>query len=193
MQLYGSLPSPYVRRTRLALAGQSFEFIPLNIYEGPDRARLIALNPTRKIPMLVDGDKVIFDSGVIYRYLAEKFGWGALSWGEENNLSLINAANDSMVELFLCKKSGLDTNEDKLFFNLQRERVAATLQVLADKVVAGEFASWRYPAMALYSLLDWAHFRQTTDLTVHPVLLQFLTDFANEVGVSDTDPRLVER
>lgn len=193
MQLYGSLPSPYVRRIRLALAGQSFEFIPLNIYEGQDRARLIALNPTRKIPMLVDGEQVIFDSGVIYRYLQQKFGWAPLSWSEENNLTLVNAANDSMVELFLCKKSGLDTSEDKLFFNLQRERVAATLQVLADKVSAGEFANWRYPSMALYSLLDWASFRQTADLTDLPALSGFLRQFATAALVSETDPRLVDR
>jgi len=52
MQLYGSIPSPYVRRVRLALSGQAFEFISLNIFEQQDRAQLIALNPTRKIPML---------------------------------------------------------------------------------------------------------------------------------------------
>lgn len=193
MQLYGSIPSPYVRRVRLALSGQAVEFISLNIFEQQDRARLIALNPTRKIPMLVDGEQVIYDSGVIYRYLQQKFGWQPLTWVEENNLTLINAANDSMVELFLLKRSGFDTAEDKLFFNLQRERVAATLQVLADKVSAGEFSQWRYPAMALYSLIDWSTFRQTFDFSSLPALQQFLQTHAQQAGVAATDPRLVEQ
>ncbi|MEZ6840978.1 glutathione S-transferase N-terminal domain-containing protein [Acinetobacter baumannii] len=30
---------------------------------------LVQHNPARKVPVLVDGEQVIFDSGVIYRYL----------------------------------------------------------------------------------------------------------------------------
>ena len=38
------------------------------------------LNPTRKVPMLQDGELVIFDSGVIFRYLCQKLQLPALSW-----------------------------------------------------------------------------------------------------------------
>ena len=64
MQLYGSTSSPFVRRLRLLLAERPHEFISLNIFESADRERLIALNPTRKVPMLADGEQVVFDSGV---------------------------------------------------------------------------------------------------------------------------------
>lgn len=190
MQLYGSQSSPFVRRLRLLLAGQTYEFIGMNIFESADRERLIKLNPARKVPMLMDGEQVIFDSGVIYRYLSAKFGFSPLSWDEENTLTLINAVNDSLVEILLCQRSGFDTNDNKLFFNLQRERTEAVLAVLEQKAAAGEFAHWNYLAMSLYALLDWASFRKLADLTPFSALLEFVVTAAQHAGVAETDPRL---
>jgi len=191
MKLYGSLYSPFVRRIRLALASTPYEFIALNIFEGSDRDTLIRLNPTRKVPMLVDEEQVVFDSGVIARYLQEKLGWQKLSVSEENQLTLINAANDSLVELFLCKRSGFDIQEDRLFFNLQRERVTATLAVLEQQVTDGLFATWNYPAISLYCLVDWILFRELTDMTHYPMLCQFLTVHKQQLAVASTDPRVL--
>ncbi|MDX1392334.1 MAG: glutathione S-transferase family protein, partial [Rheinheimera sp.] len=70
MKLYGSQTSPYVRRIRLLLAQAPHEFINLNIFADADRQTLASINPTLRIPMLEDDEKIIFDSGVIYRYLA---------------------------------------------------------------------------------------------------------------------------
>lgn len=190
MKLYGSIASPFVRRLRIALYGQDFEFIALNIFEAAGREELIRLNPTRKVPMLEDNGQVIFDSGVIYRYLVATRGLPALTWLQENNLTTINAANDSLVELLLCQRSGFDTGEDRLFFNLQRERVQATLAILNEKVAAGEFADWDYVSQSLYCLVDWAAFRQLADLAPLPHLTGFLTRHAARPEVASTDPRL---
>lgn len=190
MQLYGSQSSPFVRRLRLLLAGQSYEFISMNIFESADRETLIKLNPARKVPMLLDGDQVIFDSGVIYRYLSAKFGFAPLSWDEENTLTLINAVNDSLVEILLCQRSGFDTNDNKLFFNLQRERTEAVLKVLEQKAQAGEFVQWNYLAMSLLALLDWAAFRKLADLSPYPALNAFVAEAKHHNGVSESDPRL---
>lgn len=190
MQLYGSQSSPYVRRLRLLLAEHPHEFISMNIFESADRERLIKLNPTRKVPMLSDGAQVVFDSGVIFRYLSAKFGWAPLSWDEENTLTLINAVNDSLVEILLCQRSGFDTNDNKLFFNLQRERTHAVLTVLEQKAQAGEFRHWNYLAMSLYALLDWAAFRNLTDLSPFHALNTFVAEDRTKPGISVTDPRL---
>ncbi|WP_348732179.1 glutathione S-transferase family protein [Rheinheimera texasensis] len=190
MQLYGSTSSPFVRRLRLLLAEHPHEFISLNIFESADRERLIALNPTRKVPMLADGEQVVFDSGVIYRYLTQKFALSPLSWPQENLLTIINAANDSLVELLLCKRSGFDVRDNKLFFNLQHERVQATLKILNSKVSAGEFQQWDYLAMSLYCLVDWICFRELVDMQPFGALLQFKIAHQDEVGVAETDPRL---
>jgi glutathione S-transferase len=190
MKLYGSTSSPFVRRLRLFLANQPYEFITLNIFEATDRELLTRLNPTHKIPMLQDEQQVVFDSGVIYRYLADKLAIKALTWGQENTLTTINAANDSLVELLLCKRSGFNVEEDKLFFKLQRDRVAATLQVLNSKVRAGEFIAWNYLSISLFCLVDWILFRELVDLTKYPELLNFRTQNLQQAAVDVTDPRL---
>ncbi len=189
MKLFGSGPSPFVRRIRMLLVDQPYEFVTLNIFEQKDRAVLVAHNPARKVPMLQDGEQIIFDSGVIYRYLAAKLQLTPLSWQQENQLTLINAANDSLVELLLCQRSGFDIKEDKLFFKLQHERIEAILQHFNHAVQAGEFQQWDYLAMSLYSLLDWMIFREMADLTPYPALQQYLQTFANHPAVQSTDPR----
>ncbi|MDX1676648.1 glutathione S-transferase family protein [Arsukibacterium sp.] len=190
MKLYGSQTSPYVRRIRLFLADVHCEFIKLNILDDVDRETLAAINPTLRIPMLTDAGQTIFDSGVIYRYLAAKQGVAALSWYQENQLTVINAVNDSLVMLFQCSRSGLDTNEDKLFYNLQRQRIATSMFVLDQQAGNDEFANWHYPAMALYSLLDWILFRELLELDDYPGLLAFVAAHKQQLMVSESDPRL---
>lgn len=190
MKLYGSQTSPYVRRIRLLLAETAYEFINLNIFAGPDRETLAALNPTLRIPMLDDNGRIIFDSGVIYRYLAPQLGIAPLSWYQENQLTLINAVTDSLVMLLQCSRSGFDTNDDKLFFNLQRERVATSLYVLEQQAANAEFANWDYVAIALYSLVDWIMFRELLQLDDYPALLAFCADNTSQPMIADSDPRL---
>lgn len=190
MKLYGSQTSPYVRRIRLLLADVPHDFVNMNIFAGSDRDLLAAKNPTLRIPMLEDNEQMIFDSGVIFRYLAAKLNIKPLSWYQENQLSVINAVNDSLVMLLQCTRSGLDTSEDKLFFNLQRERVATSLYVLELQAENGEFAHWDYPAMALFCLVDWTLFRELIELDDYPALLKFVKDNAAQAGVSVSDPRL---
>jgi glutathione S-transferase len=55
-------------------AGIAFEetFIPL--YTGPDdKARILAVTPSGKVPALIDGDITVWDSLAIIEYAAEKF------------------------------------------------------------------------------------------------------------------------
>lgn len=190
MKLYGSQSSPYVRRLRLLLANQSYQFVNMHIFAEQDRQTLLALNPTLKIPMLEHDDKVIFDSGVIYRFLAAQLQLPALSWYQENQLTLINAVNDSLVSLLLCQRSGFDTNEDRLFFNAQKERIAASLFVLEQQAANQEFTAWNYIAMSLYSLLDWVLFRELLELDEYPALLAFVKHNQQQTAIAESDPRL---
>lgn len=190
MKLYGSQTSPYVRRIRLLLATTAHEFINLNIFTGEGRQTLAAINPALRIPMLDDAGQVIFDSGVIYRYLAAKMGIAPLSWYQENQLTVINAVSDSLVMLLQCSRSGFDTNDDKLFFNLQRERVATSLYVLEQQAANNEFANWDYVAMALYSLVDWTLFRELMEFDDYPALLAFVAQNKTQPMIKDSDPRL---
>lgn len=55
--------------------GKPFEAIPIDIFKGEQHAAdFLTINPNGKVPALVDGDVVVFDSHAILLYLAEKHG-----------------------------------------------------------------------------------------------------------------------
>jgi len=74
MQLFGSIPSPYVRRVRIWAEQNNcaLEFINLDIFSKDDRPLVVTKNPAAKIPILVDDTFTLSDSNTILRYLLEK-------------------------------------------------------------------------------------------------------------------------
>ena len=193
LKLYGSTTSPFVRRLRIWLANTEHSFINLQIFEEQDRQLLASKNPTMKIPMLEDesdGDmQVIFDSRVIFRYLSDKFSDPVLSWDQENQLTLIDSANDSLVQMFILSNSDIQADEDKLFFKLQKQRVNAVLVHLNEMVADKQFSSWNYPSICLYCLIDWIEFRNLHNMQGLTDLLAFHDDNAQRIEVTATDPR----
>ena len=69
MQLLIARPSPYARKVRIALREKGIphdEVVDLPWSPGSAAARL---NPLGKVPVLVDGDEVLWESSVILEYL----------------------------------------------------------------------------------------------------------------------------
>lgn len=191
MQLFGSDTSPYARRIRLLIAhfNLNVEYVHLDIFSPADRNQLITHNPARKIPFLIDEQQNISDSNIIFRYLNNKFDLPSPSWSQENLLTNINACNDSLVELLLCQRSGFDTSDDALFFNLQRERVTEVLTDLNKQCHKNDFLDCQYLQISLYCLLDWILFRELTDLSPFPALIEFHQAQQQRKGVIESDPR----
>lgn len=189
LKLFGSTTSPFVRQLRIWMANLDHEFVNMQIFAGKDRKVLAERNPTLKIPMLEDGEEVIYDSRVIYRYLTEKFNFPPPSWEQENHITLIDAATDSLVQMLLLERSELDTASDTMYFNLQRERVDATLTHLNGLVELGCFENWNYPSICLYCLVDWIEFRTLHDLSEQTALLKFKLDNSQRIETTATDPR----
>ncbi|WP_448546496.1 glutathione S-transferase family protein [Thalassotalea fusca] len=189
MQLLGSTTSPYVRRIRLLLAERNYRFVNLDIFSDEHRSLLTQSNPAKRVPALIDGEQTIIDSGVIYRYLAEKFEIAPLSWHQQNLLAQIDAVNDSMVSMLILSRSDIDTSQDKLFFNLQRERANTVFSALDAAAEVGDFEQWHYVTMALYCLLDWLKFRELFDWQAFPHLVKVYQAFNQNNDVLNTDPR----
>ena len=189
MKLIGSTTSPFVRRLRLFLDGVDYEFEQVDIFNPNDRASLIKENPTLKIPMLKDGEQVIFDSGLIYRYLVAKLGSQALSWDQQNALVSIDSVNDALVNMFIIERSGIDNSQDKMYFNIQRERAVTVFTYLDKLAEQGMFEEWNYLAICLYCLLDWSEFRERYDFSQHQSLMAFYAQNKTRQSVIDTDPR----
>jgi len=75
MQLYYNPMSVNARRVMLAAAHLNAPLdmrLITNMREPEQRAALLAVNPNAKVPVLVDGDFVLWESGAIIQYLAEK-------------------------------------------------------------------------------------------------------------------------
>ncbi len=189
MKLLGSTTSPFVRRLRVYLADKDYQFVNLDIFAEQDRQLLTENNPAQKVPALLDDDQCIYDSRVIYRYLAQKYQQPPLNWDQENLLTLIDSVNDSLVATLLLQRSDIDTMQEGLFFNLQRERIANVFQVLDNEVANGAFNDWHYPAICLWCLLDWTEFRQLAKWQQLPNLLSFYQQQASRVILAETDPR----
>lgn len=74
--LYGASGSPYVWRVWLALEHKQapYEMKILSFSAGDLKTpSFVALNPRRKVPVVVDGDVVVYESAAIVEYLEDRF------------------------------------------------------------------------------------------------------------------------
>ena len=74
MRLFHHPVSSNARRVLLAAAhmGTPLETVEVNLMDPADRRRLEELNPNSKIPVLQDGDFVLWESCAIMQYLADR-------------------------------------------------------------------------------------------------------------------------
>lgn len=76
LALHGFPMSPNTRRVRIALeeVGAPYEFVAVDLMAGAHRSdEYKALNPTMRVPVLVDGDFRLWESNACLHYLAERF------------------------------------------------------------------------------------------------------------------------
>ena len=186
--LYGSLPSPYVRRIRLFLDTMTHEFHSIDIYNDTIRSEFTKISPIKKLPVLIDEGKSIFDSHVIYQHIRRKRGLAEASIEECNLVSAIDAVTDSLIILLLGKRSELPIDSEKLIFKLQLERIPDSLSWLNQQAEQGAFNEWHFGTMALISLIDWAQFRELYDFAAYPKLLAVIDQHKEREIVRTTAP-----
>jgi glutathione S-transferase len=73
MKLFSYGPWPYAHRTRLVLAEKNIPYDLIECDLGNKPKDLLQLNPYGKVPVLVDGDAVVYESAIIDEYLEEKY------------------------------------------------------------------------------------------------------------------------
>lgn len=186
--LYGSLPSPYVRRIRMHLSNTPYKFEAVNIYDDESRAKFSAITPIKKMPVLVDGDTPIFDSHIISQHISQLRDLAEPSLQQHNIISAIDAVTDSLIILFMGEKSNLNVSTDILFFKLQLERIPESLQWLNQQAEQGAFKEWDLSSIALTSLIDWAEFRELYKFNDYPALLAARDSHATRDIVTSTAP-----
>ena len=75
LKLYSAQICPFAQRTRALLVHLEVPFELLEIDLSDRDPEFLALSPTGRVPMLVDGDFTLYESQVINEYLADVHGW----------------------------------------------------------------------------------------------------------------------
>ena len=187
--LIGSLTSPYVRKIRLLLHGTPFELKIVNYLEEAGNDYLRSINPVNKLPVLIDGNRTILDSRIIFNYLSKKNNWVPFTIEEENILTAIDGAMDSTINLFMLARGGLDLNCGNAFVERQTARIPHILESLTPWVKTLDHKNpthWNFLTISLYCFLYWAEFRKMYNLENHPEMKQFLENFKDAPGVAET-------
>lgn len=190
MKLYGSKTSPFVRRLRLVLENTPYEFVEVNIFDPNQRNALLSKSPTLKVPFLEDGGQVIWDSRVIFNYLQKTKGCQApLTWDQENLMTCIDDLCDTLVQLLLTKRSEVMVPAGSPLAISHGDRIKNIMPYLEKNTELGAFDSWNFLSMCLYSTLDWVLFRDLTDFSQFPRLVDFHKANSARAIVKATDPR----
>lgn len=184
--LLGSQTSPFVRRIRMVMENIPFDFKELNIFETDDALTLNKYNPVNQVPVLIHEERRILDSRHIFNYLNKIHKFQELSWEEENQLTIIEGALNSGVNLLLMKRSGMKIDEPYMFVNRQKERLDSVLDFLKSHIDGPALNDWNFITMTLYSFLDWGVYRGILNLDLRPECINFLDHYKNKAIVQQT-------
>ncbi|WP_028218154.1 glutathione S-transferase family protein [Paraburkholderia oxyphila] len=181
MKLYGFSGT----RSQRALWGlkevdADFEFISVNLLEGEHkRPEFLRLNPAGKVPVLVDGDQVIPESAAIVLYLADKYPEkGLLPTDLEERAQVYRWTLFAVTEL------------EQPLWRITRH----SFLYPPDKRLPGDIELARADFLTMAAILDkhleGREFIVGDRLTVADCVTAYLMDWANEVRLIDTFPRL---
>lgn len=76
IKLYDFATSPNCQRVKIVLAEKklAYETVPIDLRKGEQKkAEYLKLNPYGKVPVIIDGNTVLYESCVINEYLEEKY------------------------------------------------------------------------------------------------------------------------
>jgi len=173
MKLYGTTTSPFVRRVRVVAEEVGEPVDRLDTATDAGQTALRAISPIRKVPVaLVDG-RTIYDSRAIIDWLTLTRGWHDLApprdpWHQLNLLNAIDAALDSVIQLFYLRRDGVAA-DGSVYAERQLARADAIFEWLATQLVdeRGFGQGFGLAELSLISALDWMDFRATypTDKT----------------------------
>ena len=123
--------TPNGRKVSIALEelGVQYEVRPVNLGANEQlRPDFLALNPNHKIPVLTDDDLVIWESGAILLYLAEKYG---------KLLPADSKGRSAAIQYAFFQAGGIGPNLGRLGAQLRRpegERNREIVQIFSDEV-----------------------------------------------------------
>jgi glutathione S-transferase len=181
MKLYEFGPTRSIRvRWTLQELGVDFEPISVNLAAGEHRRpEFLKLNPTGKIPVLVDGQLVLTESVAIVKYLAEKY--------PDRGLLPISILDRAEVDRWLLFTA---TELEQPLWRITRH---SSLYPVNERIPADvPLASREFKEMAAIGEQHLQHrqFVVGDHVTVADFVLAYTLDWANEIGLLGDCPNL---
>ncbi len=166
MKLYGTTTSPFVRRVRVVAAELGEVVDRVDTATDAGQGELREISPIRKVPVAIIDGKTIFDSRAIIDWLTMTRGWGGLTpprdrWLEQNLMNAIDAALDSVIQVFYLRRDGIDP---QAFGERQLERADAIFAWLASQLAEDRQSfggGFGLAEISLICALEWMEFRKT--------------------------------
>jgi glutathione S-transferase len=196
MKLYGTTTSPFVRRTRVVAqeVGETIELIDTATPEG--MALLREVSPIRKVPVAVIEGRTIYDSREIIEWMTLMRGYGELTpprdrWRQANLLNAIDAALDSVIQLFYLRRDGVAIAESPYLVR-QLDRADAIFTWLCSEL-SKDRTSFGAGGLGVVEIsvvctLDWMDFRSTYPTSRAGDLNQLRAAWADRPSLATTKP-----
>ncbi len=183
MELIGSIASPYVRRIRIMLGDLEYKFNTVEVFSKKGQKLIGKYSPTKRVPILVDEKRVLWDSLLIAEYFSDE----PIDLISKKELVLINEMTDAGIQLFQLRKFELDLNDNSVFSKNNLDRIKNVLEHFEKR----EFKYFYMIEEWLFCTLDWFSFREVYDWRAgHPNLVKFYETHLNDEYIKKTDPRL---
>ncbi|HZO53094.1 MAG TPA: glutathione S-transferase family protein [Bryobacteraceae bacterium] len=182
MKLYEFGPTRSIRvRWTLQELGADFEPIRVNLVAGEHRRpEFLKINPAGKIPVLVDGDRVLTESVAIVLYLAEKYSHKGLLPAGLNERAQVNrwllfAATELEQPLWrISRHTALYPEEQRLPGDVS--------------LASGEFKDM---ASVLEKHMQGQQFVAGDSVSVADFVMAYTLDWGNEYKLLDSCPQLL--
>lgn len=182
MKLYEFAPTRSIRaRWALQELELPFESVEIKLLEGAgQRPEYLAINPTGKLPTLVDGDFVVTESVAIVIYLAEKYPQKGFV---PTDLKLRTQFNRWLLFIVTELEQPLWRIARNSFLYPEAQRQPSDIQIAE--------AEFRKMATVLEQHMQGREFLVGDRVSVGDFVAAYTLDWGNEVGLLDHCPALL--
>lgn len=155
-------PNPMKVVLMLEETALPYELLPIDMFAGQQHEPAYrAINPNGKVPAIIDGERVVFDSNAILLYLAEKSGaflgdaverGSVLSWLLFAATGLGPFCGQAVHFTRIHQQSAYATN--RYLREVERHFTVLDTRLASSAYLAGK--TYTIADMAAYSWIDWA-------------------------------------
>lgn len=196
MKLYGFPGGPWSRHHRcewvLEEVGADYQFIPLDFMKREQRSEeMRKLNPAGRVPVLVDGDLVIWESSAICTYIADKFpDKNMVPKAGSAGRALYNqwmsfATCEMDAQLMIIGKNGAEHYFPEITPGVEVGEVARNTAVAAAKAEFDNFAK------VVANHLEGREFLLESGFSAADVVMWWVLNSAQNQGLISDYPRLL--